>query len=150
MKLGERIAEKRKEQGLTQAELAEKMMVTRQTVSRWEAGTVLPDVERIAELAAVLGVSCDYLLTDAADQPQTDTDNSSKTSAVSRLLQGLPGKTVKFNFYDEEVDADVMDNPCRLLGFEGNWMEVEVLKKKETMRKLIAVSTIVSIEIISE
>ena len=54
MKLGERIAEKRKEQGLTQAELAEKMMVTRQTVSRWEAGTGLPDVERIAELAAVL------------------------------------------------------------------------------------------------
>ena len=150
MKLGERIAEKRKEQGLTQAELAEKMMVTRQTVSRWETGTALPDVERIAELAAVLGVSCDYLLTDAADQPQADMDDSSKAPAVSRLLQGLPGKTVKFNFYDEEVDADVMDNPCRLLGFEGNWMEVEVLKKKETLRKLIAVSTIVSIEIVSE
>lgn len=150
MKLGERIAEKRKEQGLTQAELAEKMMVTRQTVSRWEAGTGLPDVERIAELAAVLGVSCDYLLTDVADQTQTDANDPSKAPAVSRLLQGLLGKTVKFNFYDEEVDADVMDNPCRLLGFEGNWMEVEVLKKKETMRKLIAISTIVSIEIISE
>lgn len=150
MKLGEKIAEKRKEQGLTQAELAEKMMVTRQTVSRWEAGTGLPDVERIAELAAVLGVSCDYLLTDVADQTHTDVDNPSKATAVSRLMQGLPGKTVKFNFYDEEVDADVMDNPCRLLGFEGNWMEVEVLKKKETMRKLIAVSTIVSIEIVSE
>lgn len=150
MKLGERIAEKRKEQGLTQAELAEKMMVTRQTVSRWEAGTGLPDVERIAELAAVLGVSCDYLLTDAADQSPADMDDSSKEPVVSRLLRGLSGKTVKFNFYDEEVDSDVMDNPCRLLGFEGNWMEVEVLKKKETMRKLIAVSTIVSIEIVSE
>lgn len=150
MKLGERIAEKRKEQGLTQAELAEKMMVTRQTVSRWEAGTGLPDVERIAELAAVLGVSCDYLLTDATDQIQTDANDPSKAPSVSRLLQALSGKTVKFNFYDEEVDADVMDNPCRLLGFEGNWMEVEVLKKKETMRKLVAVSTIVSIEIVSE
>jgi len=150
MKLGERIAEKRREQGLTQAELAEKMMVTRQTVSRWEAGTGLPDVERIAELAAVLGVSCDYLLTDVADQTQTDANDPSKAPVVSRLLHNLPGKTVKFNFYDEEVDADVMDNPCRLLGFEGNWMEVEVLKKKETMRKLIAISTIVSIEIVSE
>jgi len=150
MKLGERIAEKRKEQGLTQAELAEKMMVTRQTVSRWEAGTGLPDVERIAELAAVLGVSCDYLLTDTDEQTVSGTDGPSKSPAVSRLLQGLPGKTVKFNFYDEEVDTDVMNNPCRLLGFEGNWMEVEFLKKKETMRKLIAVSTIVSIEIVSE
>ena len=150
MRLGERIAEKRKEQGLTQAELAERMMVTRQTVSRWEAGTVLPDVERIAELAAVLGVSCDYLLIDAADQAQTDAEDSSKTPAVSRLLQALVGQTVKFNFYDEEVDGDVMDHPCYLLGFEGNWMEVEILKKKETMRKLIAVSTIVSIEIVNE
>ncbi len=148
MKLGERIAEKRKELGMTQAELAEKMLVTRQTVSRWEAGTALPDVERVAELAAVLGVSCDYLLMDDERQPQSDVQ--SKTPAVSRLLQGLPGKTVKFNFYDEEVDSDVMDNPCLLLGFEGNWMEVEVLKKKETMRKLIAVSTIVSIEIVNE
>lgn len=150
MKLGERIAEKRKEQGLTQAELAEKMMVTRQTVSRWEAGMALPDVERIAELAAILQVSCDYLLIDADDQNREAADIPSNAPAVSRLLQGLPGKTVKFNFYDEEVDADVMDNPCRLLGFEGNWMEVEVMKKKETMRKLIAVSTIVSIEIVSE
>ncbi len=147
MKLGERIAEKRKEQGMTQAELAEKMLVTRQTVSRWEAGTVYPDVEKISELAVILGVSCDYLLMDAE---ASNRETPVKPTAVSRLLQGLVGKTVKFNFYDEEVDSDVMDKPCRLLGFEGNWMEVEVLKKKEAMRKLIAVSTIVSIEIVEE
>lgn len=147
MKLGERIAEKRKEQGMTQAELAEKMLVTRQTVSRWEAGTAFPDVERVAALAAVLNVSCDYLLMGDEGQLQ---DVPSKAPAVSRLLQALIGKMVKFNFYDEEVDTDVVNNSCRLLGFEGNWMEVEVLKKKETMRKLIAVSAIVSVEIVSE
>ncbi len=145
MKLGERIAEKRKEQGLTQAELAEKMLVTRQTVSRWEAGTALPDIERVAELSGILGVSCDYLLKDDEQMPS---DAPSKPPAVSRLLQGLKGKTVKFNFYDDEIDGDVGTNPCRLLGFEGNWMEVEVLRKKDTMRKLIAISTIVSIEIV--
>ena len=57
MKLGERIAEKRKEQGMTQAELAEQMLVTRQTVSRWEAGAALPDIEKIAQLARLLDVS---------------------------------------------------------------------------------------------
>lgn len=145
MKLGERIAEKRKEQGLTQAELAEKMLVTRQTVSRWEAGMALPDIERVAELAGILGVSCDYLLKDDEQMPS---DAPSKPPAVSRLLQGLKGKTVKFNFYDDEIDGDVGTNPCRLLGFEGNWMEVEVLRKKDAMRKLIAISTIVSIEIV--
>ena len=147
MKLGERIAEKRKAQGLTQAELAEKMMVTRQTVSRWEAGTALPDIERVAELAAVLDVSCDYLLKD--DDCLQD-DAPSKVPAVSRLLLDLVGKTVKFNFYDDDVDGDVVTNPCVLLGFEGNWMEVEILRKKDTMRKLIAVSSIVSIEIVEE
>ena len=147
MKLGERIAEKRKEQGLTQAELAEKMLVTRQTVSRWEAGMALPDIERVAELAAVLNVSCDYLLTDN-EEPQKDAPP--KPPAVSRLLLDLVGKTVKFNFYDDEVDGDVMDNSCKLLGFEGNWMHVEIRKKNETMRKLIAVSSIVSVEIIEE
>lgn len=145
MKLGERIAEKRKEQGLTQAELAEKMLVTRQTVSRWEAGMALPDIERVAELAGILGVSCDYLLKDDEQMPS---DAPSKPPAVSRLLQGLKGKTVKFNFYDDEIDGDVGTNPCRLLGFEGNWMEVEVLRKKDAMRKLIAISTIVSVEIV--
>lgn len=145
MKLGERIAEKRKEQGLTQAELAEKMLVTRQTVSRWEAGMALPDIERVAELAGILGVSCDYLLKDDEQMPS---DAPSKPPAVSRLLQGLKGKTVKFNFYDDEIDGDVGTNPCLLLGFEGNWMEVEVLRKKDAMRKLIAISTIVSIEIV--
>ena len=145
MKLGERIAEKRKEQGLTQAELAEKMLVTRQTVSRWEAGMALPDIERVAELAGILGVSCDYLLKDDEQMPS---DAPSKPPVVSRLLQGLKGKTVKFNFYDDEIDGDVGTNPCRLLGFEGNWMEVEVLRKKDAMRKLIAISTIVSIEIV--
>ena len=40
------ITELRKANDMTQAELAEKMMVTRQTVSRWEAGTGLPDLRR--------------------------------------------------------------------------------------------------------
>ncbi len=148
MKLGERIAEKRKEQGMTQAELAEQMLVTRQTVSRWEAGSALPDIEKIVQLARLLDVSCDYLLTDTDDQQLSD--NAPKPSAVSRLLQNVVGKTVKFNFYDEEVDTDVATNPCYVLGFEGNWMHVEIRKKKEILRKLVAVSTIVSVEMIEE
>ena len=54
-KLGTKIAEKRKRLGMTQIEFAEKMHVTRQTVSRWEAGTVMPDVEKIGEIADILG-----------------------------------------------------------------------------------------------
>ena len=62
--MGEKIASKRKAAGLTQIEFAEKLSVTRQTVSRWEAGTVMPDIEKISDIASILGVSCDYLLKD--------------------------------------------------------------------------------------
>ena len=56
-KLGAKIAEKRKSLGMTQIEFAEKMCVTRQTVSRWEAGTAMPDIDKIGEIADILGVA---------------------------------------------------------------------------------------------
>ncbi|MBR3128751.1 MAG: helix-turn-helix transcriptional regulator, partial [Solobacterium sp.] len=60
--LGKKIAKKRKDLGLTQTEFADRLSVTRQTVSRWEAGTVLPDIDKITDIAGLLDVSCDYLL----------------------------------------------------------------------------------------
>lgn len=62
--LGSKIARKRKDLGMTQSEFARKLSVTRQTVGRWETGAILPDIEKVADIAAVLGVSCDYLLRD--------------------------------------------------------------------------------------
>ena len=44
--LGGKIAGKRKDLGLTQQEFADRLSVTRQTVSRWEAGTVFPDIDK--------------------------------------------------------------------------------------------------------
>ena len=55
--LGARIAEKRKSLGMTQIEFAEKMHVTRQTVSRWESGTAMPDIDKIGEIADILEVT---------------------------------------------------------------------------------------------
>ena len=46
MNIGTKITAARRQCGMTQSELADKMCVTRQTVSRWEAGTALPDVEK--------------------------------------------------------------------------------------------------------
>ena len=58
--LGEKIAKKRKDLGMTQNDFADKLMVTRQTISRWEAGTVLPDIDKISDIANLLNVSCDF------------------------------------------------------------------------------------------
>ena len=62
MGLPETISALRKARGLSQAELAEQLYVTRQTVSRWETGAVLPDAENLLRLAQVFDVSVDELL----------------------------------------------------------------------------------------
>ena len=60
-KISNFIALKRKELRLTQAEIAEKLKVSYQAVSRWENGTI-PNVEILVELARLLNVSVDTLL----------------------------------------------------------------------------------------
>ena len=60
MKLSEKILYLRKKQGMTQEQLAEKMEVSRQAVSRWESGTALPDASNIVQLSKIFAVSADY------------------------------------------------------------------------------------------
>lgn len=143
--LGNKIARKRKELGLTQIEFAERLSVTRQTVSRWEAGSVLPDIDKIADIAAILGVSCDYLLKDELKE-----ESGPMPSGVSRLLQALEGRRVKLLFFEDEGDPEFLNQACIITGFEGNWMRVERETKKETLEKLLPVSAVRSVEILQE
>ena len=64
MTLGEKIKEARKQCGLSQEQLAEKMAVSRSAVAKWEANNGLPDVDNLKALAQLLNVSIDYLLDD--------------------------------------------------------------------------------------
>ena len=130
---------------MTQIEFAEKMLVTRQTVSRWEAGTAMPDIDKIGEIADILGVSCDYLLKD-----ETDESAAAQTRGVGKLLKSLTGKTVQLAFFDEEADIDLFNTPCRVMDFEGNWMRVTADTKKGRVEKLIPVSSVLSVEIVKE
>ena len=62
MTLGQIIASLRKEHGMTQANLAEKMNVTDKAVSKWERDQSCPDVGSLPRLAEVLGISLDELM----------------------------------------------------------------------------------------
>lgn len=61
-KVGKFIAALRKEQGLTQEALGQKLGVTNKTVSRWENGNYMPDIELLVPLGEALGVSVNELL----------------------------------------------------------------------------------------
>lgn len=65
MTLGEKIKEARKQAGLSQDQLAEKLSVSRSAVAKWESNKGLPDVSNLKALALLLNVSIDYLLDDS-------------------------------------------------------------------------------------
>ncbi len=64
MTLAEKLKEARKNAGLTQIELAEKMCVSRQAITKWETGKGIPDVDNLKVISKVLNVSIDFLLDD--------------------------------------------------------------------------------------
>ncbi len=57
-----RLAEARKNSGLTQGQVAENLHITTQSVSSWECGNSIPDTEKLPEIAALYGVTTDWLL----------------------------------------------------------------------------------------
>ena len=64
MKIGQFIYSARKRKRISQEELAASMNVSRQSVSKWESGQSIPDLEKIIQLSLLFGVSTDYLLKD--------------------------------------------------------------------------------------
>lgn len=69
MILADKIMEERKKNGWSQEELADKLSVSRQAVSKWESAQSVPDLQRVIQLAEIFNVSTDYLLKDEVEAP---------------------------------------------------------------------------------
>ncbi len=144
MSLGNKLAEARKKQNLTQEQLAERLGVTRQAVSRWESDAAYPETDKIVRMAQILEVSCDYLLQDGVDEK-----GKPVTSPVTRLLKQAQGKRVKLTFYEEDSGMPILHEWCVIRDFDGGWASVEVVVNKRRPEKnevrlipLSAISTI--------
>lgn len=143
MSLGNKLAEARKKQNLTQEQLAERLGVTRQAVSRWESDAAYPETDKIVRVAQILEVSCDYLLQDGVDER-----GKPVTSPVTRLLKQAQGKRVKLTFYEGD-GMPVVHEWCVIQDFDGGWANVEVVVNKKKPEKnevrlipLSAISTV--------
>ena len=80
MKMEEKITTLRKKLGWSQEDLAEKMNVSRQAISRWENGTALPDAQNVLQLSKLFQITTDYLLND-------DYESDGDIPAVQKVKQ---------------------------------------------------------------
>jgi transcriptional regulator with XRE-family HTH domain len=62
MTIGEKIKEARKSVGLTQEQIAEKLMVSRQAITKWESDRGIPDIDNLKAISSLLNISIDYLV----------------------------------------------------------------------------------------
>lgn len=85
----EKLKQLRKTNGISQEQLAEKAGVSRQTISKWESGEVLPDTENALLLSKIFGVSLDYLLKDEESPKDPDTEKEKPKKKASKKVFAL-------------------------------------------------------------
>lgn len=123
--LGEMISSLRKEKGMTQSELAEKMNVTDKAVSKWERNLSCPDVNSIPTLAEVLGITVEELL-----NAQTKKENNRIDEIVNIALIGVGlamGVCVIVTSILKQIDVN---NAITMIGIGMSCLAVYLLKNK--------------------
>lgn len=95
MDIGGKIQTLRKQFGISQEQLAERLGVSRQSVSKWEAGQATPEIEKVLALSEVFGVSTDYLIKNNSE-PVTPIDLSTKGKEDNEAIIKTHNKKPKF------------------------------------------------------
>ena len=89
MEFNEKLQELRKQKGLTQEELAEKLYVSRTAISKWESGRGYPNIESLKEIAKFFSVTVDELLSSGEVLTIAEEDNKRKEKHFYDLIYGL-------------------------------------------------------------
>lgn len=98
--IGTRITKWRKEKGMTQEDLAAKLGVSSQAVSKWENDVSCPDISLLLQLVRVLGVTADELLTGKSDEVRLVPENQRKSLDELTLriyVSSADGDKIKVN-----------------------------------------------------
>ena len=130
----------RKSSGLTQEEMADKLQVSRQTISNWETGSASPSLEKALELADLFSVSLDELVGRKQIENQV----------ISPLLQSPLHKKVTIHLTYDVDDVHMFGESsyknCELVAVNERSVRILVQEKKQNVEKLIFFKNILTIE----
>lgn len=90
MTFADKVLSLRKKAGLSQEELAEKLDVSRQAISRWEMGLAMPDASNLLQLSKLFGVTTDYLINDEYASDEDIPIVKSKETSLKREIKKVP------------------------------------------------------------
>ena len=109
MSLGNSLYNSRKKKGLSQEEVAEKLGVSRQTISKWETEETVPDIYQTKKLAKIYGLSLDKLIDADLDQKEIEEvikNTDEKKEAKINWTNAWSKKYPVLATYQQEVDID--------------------------------------------
>lgn len=131
--VGAYISQLRRDSDLTQAEMASRLNVTHQAVSKWENGLALPDVQMLMDLASLFGVSIEQILSGGSRTADGRRDSVQRgpSEAVRRMTQSMHQKPSFKQPSDEPLSAEppsdsVPEQPDYPNAIEGEKVELNI------------------------
>lgn len=154
--LSEKLLALRKKNGFSQQELADRLSVTRQTISNWECGNGAPALDKAAELAVLYQISLDDLIGNQVGIVVR------RNRPSNRLLKSLEGRRVKMSCKDGEIVMAMgfdwgYSAVVKVLEVTEEWLRIEYtrtkensLTKKETVIKLMEIDLLNGLELVED
>lgn len=150
--LGERIRYFRKQIGLSQEEIAQKLHIVRQTVSKWEKGQSVPDADMLVKLASLFCISVNELLTDMETASKNNSVLEERCNLTVRYRNTFMG--ARIGLYkigndphqytirrDEENVHSVAKGKCTIVfWFNFKFCEFEILVNQDTTVSFVSES----------
>jgi len=143
MELGNKITTLRKEAGLSQEQLAEKIGVSRSAIAKWESEKGIPDIENIVALSDIFNKTTDYFLKEAKNADAVTGSAPVEAEGCATSIQEYVGKTCNIildGWNDGAYDAVIVGEDDRFVFYRVN-------DKKNEKYGAIAKAHIVNIEV---
>lgn len=139
MEFSQKLAGLRRRRGLSQEQLADALGVTRQSVSKWEGGTAMPELAKLVALSELFDVSVDYLVKDYLQEPETvgaDREEQTQAERLERKVDDLT-RYVRGSVYAYDSKTRILGLP--LVSVRFSFGRHQRLSRDQVARGIIAI-----------
>lgn len=144
MEFSEKLMNLRRREGMSQEQLADRLGVTRQSVSKWESGTAMPELVKLIALSEMFGVSLDYLVKDWLEgdrrEAELDTpDGPFSAQQAARLEQKVDDLTRSINGSVYRYDSKIRVFGLPLVSVRVGFLRRHRMSRDDVARGVIAI-----------